>query len=701
MQKDYLERVYAGFLGMNIGIRLGAPVEPTIWTYERIRDTYGDITDYVKEYKNFAADDDVNGPVYFFRALRDDAADRELKPQDVANAWLNYAREGVGMFWWGGYGVSTEHTAYLNLKNGIPAPQSGSIRQNGKILAEQIGGQIFIDTWGLCWPGNPKMAAKFGEAAASVSHDGEGIYGARFFCACIAEAFVSDDIEQIIETGLRYIPDSSAYGAVVRGVREFFHQYPDDFRLCHEYLVKNWGYDKYKGTCHIIPNAGVCALAMFYGKGDFARTVEIATMCGWDTDCNAGNVGTVLGVMCGINKIPEHYRKPINDGIVLSGISGYLNILDIPSYAKEIAAWGYKLSGEEAPEIVKESIRDGEIHFDFELPGSTHNIRLSDPFFCRAEHSEEQAYKGTGSLKILVDRMVRGDQCKVYYKPFYKRDAFSDERYSPVFAPTVYSGQTVSMELYLDQWNGWERPGAAPYIRTAADKKEHLQGYVQLKQGEWTEVSFQIPDTKGDLIDEVGIVIEGYSPSKTKTLGAIYLDEFSVRGNSRYSIAIEKQRKEFGAVTPFSMNHGAWEIEDGKLSCMRCGEAFAYSGNYYEKNYCVKTTVEPVNGESHLLAVRALGAMRGYGAGFSEMGKAAIYKNDFGYKKIAETDFPWEIGTVYEMKVKVQEKELILFIDGKEVLRAEDDQYSHGMYGCGSLTMGRTRFGDFWVETTD
>ena len=141
---------------MNIGIRLGAPVEPTIWTYERIRDTYGDITGYVKEFKNFAADDDVNGPVYFLRALYDDAKDRELIPQDVANAWLNYAREGVGMFWWGGYGISTEHTAYLNLKHGIPAPDSGSIKQNGKIMAEQIGGQIFIDTWGLVNPCNVK-----------------------------------------------------------------------------------------------------------------------------------------------------------------------------------------------------------------------------------------------------------------------------------------------------------------------------------------------------------------------------------------------------------------------------------------------------------------------------------------------------------------------------------------------------------------
>lgn len=48
MTNDYLNRVYAGFLGMNIGIRLGAPVEPTIWSYERILKTYGDITDYVK-----------------------------------------------------------------------------------------------------------------------------------------------------------------------------------------------------------------------------------------------------------------------------------------------------------------------------------------------------------------------------------------------------------------------------------------------------------------------------------------------------------------------------------------------------------------------------------------------------------------------------------------------------------------------------
>lgn len=695
--EKYLEKVYSGFLGMNIGIRLGAPVEPTIWSYERIKNTYGDITDYVKEFKNFAADDDVNGPVYFLRALYDDAKDGNLEPQDVARAWLNYSREGVGMFWWGGYGRSTEHTAYLNLKHGIPAPQSGSIKQNGKIIAEQIGGQIFIDTWGLVNPCQSRKAADFGQAAASVSHDGDGIYGARFFCACIAKAFESQDINEIIETGLKEIPSDSIYSKVVDAVLGF-HKDNKNWRDCLQMLVRDWGYDKYGGVCHIIPNAGVCVLSMIYGNGDFARTVEIATMCGWDTDCNAGNVGTVLGVMCGIEGLPEKYRKPINDGIILSGISGYLNILDVPSYAKELALLGYRLAKEKAPTELKDSICPGEVHFDFELAGSTHNMRLSDPFFCSMSHSTDVAYNGTGALKVLVDRMTRGNQCKLYYKPFYRRDEFSDERYMPVFSPTAYPGQTVSMKIYLDQWNGWETVGIAPYVRTMSDKKDHLQGYIKLVQKEWIDVTYTIPEVDGDLIDEVGIVIEGYSISKAKTLGNIYLDQFSITGKSKYTIDFAKQRMEFGTVTPFSVDHGAWEIQDKGLSLMRCEPAFAYGGNYYTKNSRITVAVTPINGEKHFIQVRAQGAMRGYIGGFDQLGQIALYKNDFGFQKLASVDFPWELEKTYSLALEAIDNKIILYVDNKEMLGYEDDSFTYGMYGCGSMGMGRTLFGDFIVE---
>lgn len=691
----YLEKVYAGFLGMNIGIRLGAPVEPTIWTYERIQSTYGEITDYVKEYKNFAADDDANGPVFFLRALYDDAKDRELTPQDVARAWLNYAREGVGMFWWGGYGTSTEHTAYLNLKNKIPAPLSGSIEQNGEILAEQIGGQIFIDTWGLVNPANPKKAADQGAAAASVSHDGNGVWGARFICAAIAKAFETDDVQALLDAGVAEIPEDCTYRRVVDAVRTFHARHPQNWRDCHAMLVRDWGYDKYQGVCHIIPNAGVCIMALLYGEGKFDRTVEIATMAGWDTDCNAGNVGTIMGVACGIAGLPEHYRKPINDGIVCSGISGYLNILDIPTYAKEVALLGYRLAGEDAPQALRNSCRPGEVFFDFELPGSTHNIRLSDPFLCTASHSTEQAYEGTGSLKILLDRLVRGNQCKIFYKPFYTRDEFSDERYSPVFSPTVYPGQTVSMKLYLDQWNGNETPGVAPYIRTAGDRADRLEGFIKLKQHEWIDVTFTVPDTAGDEVDEVGVVLEGYAPATFKTLGLMYLDNFSVSGKAAYSIAVSKQKRNFAAITPFSMDHGAWDLYGGTLNLMRNEPSFAYTGNYYAENYLCGAPVTPRHGESHLLLCRAQGAQRCYAGGFDEQGKAVILKNDFGFATLASCQFDWEQNRTYQVGLRCEQDEITLLVDGEELLSAKDDAFRYGMFGCGSCRMGRTSFGDF------
>ena len=45
--ENYMEKVYAGWLGKIIGIRLGAPIEG--WTYQRIRDVFGAISGYSDE----------------------------------------------------------------------------------------------------------------------------------------------------------------------------------------------------------------------------------------------------------------------------------------------------------------------------------------------------------------------------------------------------------------------------------------------------------------------------------------------------------------------------------------------------------------------------------------------------------------------------------------------------------------------------
>jgi ADP-ribosylglycohydrolase len=57
----------------------------------------------------------------------------------------------------------------------------------------------------------------------------------------------------------------------------------------------------------------VVALALLYGGGEFGRSISIAVMCGWDTDCNGATVGSVLGALLGADALPESWIAPLND----------------------------------------------------------------------------------------------------------------------------------------------------------------------------------------------------------------------------------------------------------------------------------------------------------------------------------------------------------------------------------------------------
>ena len=69
--------------------------------------------------------------------------------------------------------------------------------------------------------------------------------------------------------------------------------------------------------------------------------------------------------------------------------------------------------------------------------------------------------------------------------------------------------------------------------------------------------------------------------------------------------------------------------------------------------------------------------------------------NNFGYTPIASCPFAWETGKTYQLRLQCTGPVLTLFIDGTKVVSCSDPTFTFGMFGCGSLAMGRTRFGDF------
>ena len=347
LPSDYVERVYAGVLGKIIAVYLGRPIEG--WSYEMIMKRFGEVMYYIHDALDeplIVTDDDLSGTFTFVRAMPDYGNSLDLTPQQIGQTWLNYIVEGKTILWWGGIGDVTEHTAYLRLKQGIMPPRSGSIALNGRIMAEQIGSQIFIDGWGMIAPGDPELAADLARRAACVSHDGEAIYGAQVVAALIAQAFVEPDMNKLIDAAVSLIPADSTTFLMIEQVRGWHAGEPD----WHQTLAKidsHYPREQYPGNCHIVPNHARIILALLYGDDDFQQSMMVVNTSGFDTDCNSGNVGCIMGVklgLAGLDAGPD-WRGPVADRLYLPTADAGNGISDALSESYKLVNIGRGMRG--------------------------------------------------------------------------------------------------------------------------------------------------------------------------------------------------------------------------------------------------------------------------------------------------------------------------------------------------------------------
>ncbi|HYI24292.1 MAG TPA: ADP-ribosylglycohydrolase family protein, partial [Thermomicrobiales bacterium] len=402
----------------------------------------GEIDHYVHEQFNMplvVTDDDVAGTFSFPRALADNDFSPDLTPAQIGDGWLNYLIDRRTVLWWGGLGVSSEHTAFLRLQSGVQAPASGSEALNGKTIAEQIGAQIFIDGWAMLFPGDPERAADWARRAGSVSHDGEAIYGAQVVAALEAQAFVERDMNRLLDTALGVIPRDSTITRVIHDVREW-HAANDDWYETRRKIGERYGYDKFPGACHMVPNHALIILALLHGDGDFRRSLMIANTAGWDTDCNAGNVGAILGVrdgMAAFDAVPD-YRDPVADKLYLSTAEGGRGISDAVQETYRLVNAARRLAGDD-PVAPKDGAR-----FHFSLPGSTQGFTAVEPDTATVDNVDGQlAITLTSETATVTTPTFTPTETRVFTQRGYRLFA----------SPTLYPGQVVSAAVGAEAGN--------------------------------------------------------------------------------------------------------------------------------------------------------------------------------------------------------------------------------------------------------
>ena len=684
--QKYSNDIYAGVLGKILGVYLGRPVEG--WSYEKIKDTFDTIY-YYKNHKTGAPlivpDDDISGTFAFFRALEDSGYNPEIKAEDIGNAWLNYIVENETILWWGGLCRSTEHTAYLRLKNGIKAPQSGFVELNGRSMAEQIGSEIFIDTWALVNPGNPARAARMAREAASVSHDGVAIDAAVYLAVMEAMAFDEKNIDTLLDQGLDYI-ENADFKTLIAELRERCAK-AEDWRQVRDWIAKEHGYDKYPGNCPMITNHLTLLMAFILGGNDFHKSCMIACSAGWDTDCNSGNVGCLNGIRLGLEgfRSGTDLRKPVADRLyVVTSDSGSC-ISDAVLETRKIVQAAASLAGETV-DLPKE-------RYAFEYPGSVQGVMpfdknteeqvltgIENSFETTGEYGCKLSFAGLGagvhasaSVDTFIDLQPKGKEGTSYF--------------DVLCSPTLYSGQKVKIEVAAPA----ERNPKLEFFIEYFDENDRLDLIYSeehpLEQGR-NILSWVVPDTKGHAIYRLGIRLtsqkrlDGYIVIKNldwSNAPAIYRMGRSMEMTPSLTpwTTTTAWRKTF--VSSADHFNPDYTVTFSISNAVKNGVVTTGTADWAD--YSVETIMTFSQQEQAGLVARAKGHRRYYGAVFTG-GNAVIYRQqDEQRVTIAEVPYDYKIDSTYQLVFSVKGERLSLAVDGTEIVSGKDYAYTCGQAG--------------------
>lgn len=325
------ERLHAAWLGRAAGCLLGKPVEklplegiralaratgnwplntwftarglpaPLAATYPWNRRSAA--TSLAENIDGMPEDDDLNHPLLTLLLLQRHGT--AFTTADLARLWLDELPAGRTF--------TAERVAYRNLLDGIEPPDTARHRNP---FREWIGAQIRADAHGWTRPGDPAGAAAQAYRDAVLTHTGNGVYGAMFTAAALAEAAGGEtDVHGCLATGLRVVPPRSRFAAAVRDGIEAARE-ERDFDTVVDRLHAAYG--RYHWV-HVLPNAALLAAALTHADGDFTGSVCKAVSGGWDTDSNGATAGSLAGLLAGRpDALPDRWTTPLKNRLATS-----------------------------------------------------------------------------------------------------------------------------------------------------------------------------------------------------------------------------------------------------------------------------------------------------------------------------------------------------------------------------------------------
>lgn len=312
--EELRDKIAGAWIGQMIGNIYGlphenkyvsAPGDESKWPYG-----YTKNLDKLRQYKGAFSDDDTD--VEYMYLLNMEKYGYEPTYEQMREAWMYHIRDRVWL----------ANRAALGLMHfGYTPPFTGDKNINPHWF--QIDPQLINEIWAYTAPGMVQYAAQKSDWAARITSDDWGAEPTVHYGAMYAAAFFEKDIRKLIEIGLKELPANGRYAQTIREMIALHKKYPNKWQDAWKEMAEKY-YVNEPDLTKTIWNAnlnGACGiLAMLYGEGDFQRTLDLSCAMGFDADNQAATVAGLLGIVYGLDALPENlylpiegWEKPFND----------------------------------------------------------------------------------------------------------------------------------------------------------------------------------------------------------------------------------------------------------------------------------------------------------------------------------------------------------------------------------------------------
>jgi hypothetical protein len=414
-----------------------------------------------------------------------------------------------------------------------------------------------------------------------------------------------------------------------------------------------YNYEDYGGNCHIVPNHGLIILGLLYGDSDFSKSMLVVNTSGWDTDCNSGNLGCLLGIKDGLDTFDQgkDWRGPVADRLYLPAADGGRSITDAVVETQYVVNMGRSLAGER-PVSYKDDAR-----FHFELPGSVQGFRPAEET-TKLENVVGCSQKGVRCLKVSFQGWGSAST-----PTFILPDELGMEGYKLLASPTLYPGQKVTAGFTSDQ-----AATVRLFIKVynCEDNLDVIYSPEEtLVAGVFGETEWIIPNTHSQPIAEIGFEWKGNA-------GNIYLDYLTWVGEPDVVLTRpfgSAKRREPPLVWRRAWVDGMdlWEMwwpEPYRLVHNE-GRGLIMHGTREWRNYEAEADITPWLMDAGGIGARVQGMKRFYALQLVKGNKVRLLKALDGDTILAENNFVWDIHSTYHLRMQVSGNRISAWVDNE------------------------------------